>query len=83
MAVTGNVQVKYGRYYAVINLYDEKGKRRQKWINTNLPIRGNKKAAEAFLNEQLAKYETVTVPYSKLTVAEYFVQWLEGMEGKV
>ena len=83
MAVTGNVQVKYGRYYAVINLYDEKGKRRQKWINTNLAIRGNKKAAEAFLNEQLAKYETVTVPYSKLTVAEYFVQWLEEMEGKV
>lgn len=83
MAVTGNIQPKNGVYYAVINLYDENGQRHQKWINTNLTLRGNKKAAEAFLNEQLAKYETVTVPYSKLTVAEYFVQWLEEMEGKV
>ena len=83
MAVTGNVQAKNGKYYAVINLYDENGKRRQKWINTNLPLRGNKRAAEAFLNEQMAKYEQVIVPYSKLTVAEYFEQWLAQMEGKV
>ncbi len=83
MAVTGNLQVKYGRYYAVINLYDENGKRRPRWVNTGLPVKGNKKTAERFLNEQLAMYETVTVPSSKLTVAEYFEQWISGMEGKV
>ena len=83
MSVTGNLQTKNGKYYAVINLHDENGKRRQKWINTNLPLRGNKKAAEAFLNEQVAKYEQVIVPYSKLTVAEYFEQWLSQMAGKV
>ena len=83
MSVTGNLQTKNGKYYAVINLHDENGKRRQKWINTNLPLRGNKKAAEAFLNEQVAKYELVIVPYSKLTVAEYFEQWLSQMAGKV
>ena len=31
----------------------------------------------------MAKYEQVIVPYSKLTVAEYFEQWLSQMAGKV
>ena len=54
MAITGNLQEKSGKWYAVLNLKDEKGKRKQKWINTGLPIRGNKKKAEKFLREQIA-----------------------------
>lgn len=30
--VTGSLQTKYGKYYAVLNLYDHAGKRKQKWM---------------------------------------------------
>ena len=58
-------------------------KRHQKWICTDLPIRGNKKAATAFLNKQLEKYEDVTVPYTKLTFADYLEEWLVSIEAEV
>jgi integrase len=83
MAVTGNLQIRNSKYHAVINLYDEDGKRRQKWICTNLPIRGNKKAAEAFLSDQIAKYDCSVVPYTTITVADYFRKWLKKIEKKV
>ena len=38
MAITGFVTTKGGKYYAVLNLHDENGKRRQKWICTDLPL---------------------------------------------
>ena len=44
--VTGSVQKKNGKWYLVINLYDQNSNRKQKWINTKLEIRGNKKNAE-------------------------------------
>ena len=49
--VTGSLQTKRGKYYAVLNLYDHTGKRKQKWVSTGYEIRGNKKAAKAFLDE--------------------------------
>ena len=49
MAITGFVTTKGGKYYAVLNLYDENGKRKQKWFSTDLPLRGNKRNAEKIL----------------------------------
>ncbi len=48
--VTGNLQIKDGKYYAVVNLRDETSKRKQKWVSTGLSVRGNKKNAEQFLS---------------------------------
>lgn len=56
MAITGSIQQKNGKWYAVLNLQDVSGKRKQKWINSGLNIRGNKKKAEQFLEEQLEKF---------------------------
>lgn len=83
MAVTGNLQIKNGKYYAVLNLYDEYGNRKQKWINTQLAVRGNKKNAEKFLVEQIAEWNKKNVPYSKLTVSDYFKYWLKQIETEV
>ena len=55
MAITGSLQTKKGKYYAVLNLKDEQGKRKQKWINTKYDVKGNKKKAESFLREQLVE----------------------------
>ena len=49
--MTGSLQVKNNKYYAVLNFRDADKKRVQKWINLNLPEKGNKRKAEAKLNE--------------------------------
>ena len=55
--MTGSLQIKNEKYYAVLNFKDSTGKRVQKWINLNLPIKGNKRRAEAVLNELLVNYQ--------------------------
>ena len=40
----------------VLNLA-ENGKRKQKWISTNLPAKGNKWKAEQMLRETITEYE--------------------------
>lgn len=54
--LTGNLQIKNGKYYAVLNL-KVNGKRKPKWIPLGLPERGNKREAEALLNHLIVEYE--------------------------
>ena len=49
--VSGHLQEKNGYYYAVLTYTDDVGKRHQPWIPTDLPVRGNKRAAEEKLVE--------------------------------
>ena len=44
--ITGSLQKKKGLYYAVLNIYDDYGNRKPKWIPTGYKIKGNKKKAE-------------------------------------
>lgn len=74
--ITGSIQEKNGKYYAVLNLYDENGKRKPKWINTGYEIRGNKKKAKEFLDSLIDEYSNKNINYINLTVAEYFEKWL-------
>jgi len=83
MATTGNVQLKNGKWYAVLNVKDENGKRKQKWINTGLPERGNKKNAEKILAEQIAEWDRKDISFYKGTVAEYFTDWLNQIQLEV
>ena len=50
--MTGSLQVKNNKYYIVLNVYQH-GKRKQKWIPTDLPEKGNKRKAEQLLREKL------------------------------
>lgn len=81
--VTGSVQAKNGKYYAVLNYKDDFGKRRQKWIGTGYAIRGNKKKAERFLEDQLAAWNEKNIQYCDLTVDKYFENWLEEIKYEV
>ena len=54
--MTGSLQEKNGKYYAVINV-TENGKRKQKWIATGYETKGNKKRAEQFLRDKLKEYD--------------------------
>ena len=84
MAVTGSLQVRYGTYYAVLNLKDENGKRKQKWISTGLPIKGNKRRAEKILRDKIQEWDNKIVDYySSISVAEYFEKWLVKIKSEV
>lgn len=55
--VTGHLREKKGLYYAVIDYYTSSGERKQKWNSTKLPVRGNKKKAEAILRQLISEFE--------------------------
>lgn len=75
--MTGSLTVKNGKYYAVLNIY-ENGKRKKKWICTDLPEKGNKRKAEQFLREKLAEYERMEgIVHSDVLFCEYVAIWLE------
>ena len=68
--MTGSLQVKNGKYYMVLNS-TENGKRKQKWISTGLPEKGNKRKAEQMLREKLTEEEKRNpVVCSDMTVAD-------------
>lgn len=54
--MTGSLQIKDNKYYIVLNSYAS-GKRRQKWIRTDLPVKGNKRRAEQLLRQTIQAYE--------------------------
>ena len=45
--VAGHLQEKNGIYYVVLTYKTYDGKRKTKWQSTGLPIKGNKRRAEA------------------------------------
>lgn len=54
--VTGSLFERNGRYTAVLNLYDKNGKRRQKSVALGIPVKGNKRKAQARLEELKKEY---------------------------
>ena len=55
--MTGSLQIKSEKYYAVLNFKDSSGQRVQKWIPLNLSIKDNKRRAEAMLNALVVQYQ--------------------------
>ena len=79
--MTGSIQTKNGRknYFAVLNFYDNSGKRKQKWIDTGIPIKGNnKRRATSKLNELITTYGESCIDFSKnILFIDYFKLWLD------
>ena len=82
--VTGNLQVKNGKYYVLVNLYDRSGKRSIKWVALGLDARGNKKAAKARMAEVLEEYNRsqrkLLRTISKKKAPEKFIQQREQVQ---
>ena len=50
--LSGHLQEKSGKYYAVLNCKHRNGKRFPKWVSTDIPVKkGNKRQAERYLDE--------------------------------
>ncbi|MBR1535043.1 MAG: site-specific integrase [Ruminococcus sp.] len=84
MPTTGHLAVKSGKYYAVLNMYDEFGNRKQKWICTDLVQKGNKRKAEKILQQLCLDFDNKNVSYyTNMQFADYLVQWLDKIKNEV
>lgn len=86
--VAGHLSQKKGYYYAVINYYDSTGKRKTKWISTGLPIKGNKKRAEAVLSEirqnfVIPKERNANTISEEMLFADFLEQWLVVVKSSI
>ena len=79
--VAGHLQEKNGMYYVVLTYRTPAGKRKSKWQATGLPVKGNKKRAEAIMRELQDSFEPPAdpngPPCSNMLFADYLIQWLE------
>ena len=80
--VAGHLQEKNGYFYAVLSYKDGNNKRKSKWIPTGLPVKGNKKKADAFLMDQRRAFvvpiiEEVIEEEPDELFADYLDRWLE------
>ena len=77
--MTGSIQVNKGKWYCVLNMKDEYGKRKLKWFSTGLPEKGNKRAAKEKLEQLIQKYgecNTLT-RFADMSFSNYCDYWLE------
>ena len=96
--ITGHLADKNGKWYAVINLYDTEGKRKEKWANLDLEAkRGTKTEANHRMNELLAKYNTgelylmealskaeqERIRVANMPLGDYLNEWLEQHKANV
>lgn len=81
--MTGSLQTKNDKFYIVLNI-SENGKRKQKWIATGLPVKGNKRKAEQLLRDTLHDYElTPQTAQSDVLFADYIRLWLKAAQRRV
>ena len=82
--VAGHLQEKKGYYYMVLNLKDENGHRKSKWIPTGLPTKGNKKKAETMLLSERQKYTTpILSAQSRMRFSDYMLYWLRSIRSDI
>lgn len=76
--MTGSLQVKNNKFYAVLNFKNQDGKRVQKWICLNLTVKGNKRRAEAMLNDLIAQYQGLdSIEPINMLLAQHVANWIE------
>lgn len=82
--MTGSLQIKNGKYYAVLNFHNRDGKRVQKWFNLNLPVRGNRRRAEESLQQLLVTYQGYAdIEPMNTMLSRHVANWLEANRPKI
>ena len=82
--VAGHLQEKKGYFYMVLNLKDENGVRRPKWVPTGLTTKGNKRKAEAMLQAERQKYASPVVSAkARMLFSDYMLYWLQTIKSDI
>ena len=80
--ITGSLTERNGKFTAILNLYDESGNRKQKSIALGIPVKGNKRKAQAMLDELKREYGGADVKLERARAesplfADFLKDWLK------
>lgn len=78
--VTGSLFERNGKFTAMLSFYDEDGKRRQKSVALGIPVKGNKRKAQARLEELKREYglkEYAKPKEDSPLFADFLKDWLK------
>lgn len=85
--------VKNGKQYVVFDFKDKAGKRKRKWVGTNLPEKCAKKALRDKVDEIVADFDSQFIGkkpvdagesnYSDQSISDFFTTWLNAMRTEV
>jgi integrase len=89
--MTGRLHIRNGKYCIILSYKNADGKARQKWVQTDLPEKNNKRKAEQLLGKAIADFEeSITKPKeegadgaSGITMPELMREWLQTVKGTV
>lgn len=86
--VAGHLEEKYGTYYIVLSYKDSNGKRKIKWESTGLPVKRNKKKAEALLLERRMNFvppvAASDLPWNnQILFSDFMLKWLEMIKSSI
>lgn len=82
--MTGSLQIKGDKYYAVLNFKDNGGKRKQKWVSLDMPVKNNKRKAEQALKKIVAECESKKTDFfNNQTFAEFMGEWLKVIKASI
>lgn len=81
--MTGTLMVRNGIWYCLLHYVDADNNRKQKWISTGLPERGNKKQASIILQEKIEEYsvlepQEIIKPHTDKSKGNYIL-WLDWL----
>lgn len=85
--IAGHLREKNGTFQIVLSFNDALGNRKTKSISTGLPVKGNKKRAEALLMEARQNFDNGVSNDSRnnpknILFTEFMLEWLEADEGQ-
>ncbi|MBQ3178329.1 MAG: site-specific integrase [Clostridia bacterium] len=82
--MTGSIQEKNGKLYAVVSYRGSDGTPKRKWVSTGLAVRGNKKKAESMLQDIIeAHLELEETESEAVLFVDYLKEWLMKKKLKV
>lgn len=84
--MTGSLRIDKGKYYAVLNLKDDSGKRKQKVINLHLEaIAGNKRNAEKVLRQVITEHEAKHKTHVPIDIlfSDFIKMWLNEAQANL
>ena len=82
--VTGSIQQNQGKYYAVLNLRDDLGNRKQKWVSMGLPVKNNRRKAEKRLEDIKAQYsDDIYIAPDQTLFCDFIKDWVHASQGRL
>ena len=84
--IAGHLAKKNGYWYMILQLRDDAGRPKQKWLATHLKVEGNKRRAEELLFTARRKYTDLTDMQKRnngIFFSDYLTAWVKTSQGKV